>query len=859
MRNWLNRLFFTYWRSLSVVLLVLLLNFFIVTRVIGLAYGSFSWSAFAQTYDPYDDDDNENENENEPYEGIPPVEPYGNVTLPAPTVEPYTILDLPPATALPTARPLTTPTPPGTSPDLYGDLALPGAITGTGTLTPTTEAPSGGFMRGPGFLGTGASLGADVALIGETFLYLILLLGIVVQLMRLWKAHDWIMTFVVVSNFFLILLIMVGSYGAILSFIASGNASLSASLLLPLVHGLLGMLAELVAIYCLLAGHKILPRKIGTLRYFMWATFVLWTMAYVLGAGTYLVYYGGSGGDTDTTEVTPIAIEDLPPDQPPPPQRILLQNFVFNPATLTVLAGTDVTWFSQDIAPHNVTFADGSVESGDFGQAGSFNFTFSNPGEFIIYCTLHGNPGSGMSSTITVVERSQEAVAQVLAQPTPNVVPPTPTPAPTVPPPPLALIEPPSPEIQVVGLVAFYDQYQSSDSVALTLNGLTPPPPGFVYVGWLINELTNQVWNIGTLPIDANGVVIYSVTHPLGDNLLAQYDGFQITLEQGDGAVVVPGTVVYSGRQPRQATDLIRRMTVAAATPNNVGYAIGARLQVEELIRHVEFVQIALDLLSIADAQRHSEHILNILLGAQGAQDLDGLHGIQNPGDTFGIIAYLENLKATAAATGASPDATNAIRIHSTHVQMSADNALAWAAEIQQAVQNIGNANSVGNIAADVATLQRVSTLLLWGEDSDGDGTVEPEEGAIFTAYQHAQYTGAIGVVAGNSAAVVDPEPVGNALVVATESGEIVVEMGDFSNNPISLAISAGTVVRFVNVGQALHSATADNGFFDTGLIGNSQSQAFTFGEPGSYLYYCTLHGLPGGVGMAGTIEVTAP
>lgn len=846
MRNWLNRLFFTNWRSLSVVLLVLLLNFFIVTRVIGLAYGSFSWSAFAQTYDPYDDEN----------------EPYGDVTLPAPTVEPYTILDLPTATPLPTARPLATPTPFGTLPAvLYADLSLPGTITGTETLTDTapTETPSGGFMRGPGFLTKGSSLGADVALIGETFLYLFLLLGIAVQLMRQWKAHDWIMTFVVVCNFFLILLIMIGSYRSILSLIAGG--SLSPSLLLPLVHGLLGMLAELIAIYCLLAGHKILPRKIGTLRYFMWATFVLWTMAYVLGLGTYLIFYVGSGGDTETTEATatPIAIEDLPPDLPPPPQRILLQNFVFNPATLTVLAGTDVTWFSQDIAPHNVTFADGSLESGDFGQAGSFNFTFSDPGEFIIYCTLHGNPGSGMSSTITVVERSQEAVAEVLAQPTPNVVPPTPTPAPIVPPPPIALIEPPSPEIQVVGLVAFYDQYQSSDSVALTLNGLVPPPPGFVYVGWLINELTNQVWNIGTLPVDANGVVIYSVTHPLGDNLLAQYDGFQITLEQGDGAVDIPGTVVYSGRQPREATDLIRRMAVAAATPNNVGYAIGARLQVEELIRHVEFVQIALDLLSIADAQRHSEHILNILLGAQAAQDLDGLHGIQNPGDTFGIIAYLENLKATAAATGASPDATNAIRIHSTHIQMSSDNALAWAAEIQQAVQNIGNAASVGDIAADVATLQRVSTLLLWGEDTDGDGTVEPEEGAIFTAYQHAQYTGAIGVVAGDSAAVVDPEPVGNALIVATESGEVVVEMGDFSNNPISLAVSAGTVVRFVNVGQALHSATADNGFFDTGLIGNSQSQAFTFGEPGSYSYYCTLHGLPGGVGMAGTIEVTAP
>lgn len=886
MRKWLKNLLHTYGRSFTVVLIVLLINFFIMTRVVGLAYGSFSWSAFAQVYGPYDDDDdndndddddddNENDNDNEPYGDLtPPAEPYADVTLPAepyadvtlpaapPTQEPYTALDLPTATPLPTAQPLATAAPPGTTQtDLYADLTLPGGVTTTQTITPTTtETPSAGFMRGPGFLGTGASLGADIALLGESFLYFLLLVGIAVQLMRLWKAHDWIMTVVVIGNGFLILLIMISSYRGLVSFLASGNAELGPDLLLPLVHGVLGTLAELVAIYCMLAGHKILPRKIGTLRYFMWLTFVLWTMAYILGVGTYAIYYLGGSDAEDTAVVdaaaTPIAPGDLSPDLPPPPQRVLLQNFVFSPATLTVLEGTTVTWVSQDAAPHNVTFADGSVASGDFGRAGTFDFTFASPGEFVIYCTLHGSPGSGMSSTISVVERSQEAVAEVLAQPTPNPIPPTPTPQPAVPPPPVALIEPPAPELQVVGLVAFYDQYQSSDSVTVTLNGLSAPPPGFVYVGWLINNLTQQVWNIGVLPVDANGIVAYNMTHPFGENLLAQYDAFQITLEQGDGNVTTPGTVVYSGRQPLQATEIIRRMAVAAATPTGQGYALAARYQTEELIRHVEFVEIAYDLLSIADAQRHSEHILNILLGAPG-QDLDGLHGIQNPGDTFGVIPYLENLKATAIAVRESPDATNAIRVHATHVEMAADNALRWANEVQQAALNIGNTASVGDIGEYVTTLRNSSTLLLWGQDNNGDGIVAPEEGGIFTAYQHAQYTGAIGVVTGDSAAIVDPEPVTTQLVIATESGEVVVEMFDFANNPIALTIPTGTIVRFINTGQALHSATADDGRFDTGFLANGQSEAFTFDQPGTYSYYCILHGLPGGVGMAGTVEVT--
>lgn len=880
MRNWFTRLLKTYWRSLSVVLLIVLLNFVLVTRVVGLAYGSFSWSGFAQVYGPYGDDEEEDEGEEEdedqPYGEITPVatiEPYSEVTLPpppteVPTEEPYATLDLPTATPLPTARPLDTPAP-TTEADLYADLTLPIAdtspITGTTPITPTSETPSAGFLNGPGFLGTNAPLKADLALLGEIGIYLLLLLGVAVQLMRLWKAHDWIMTLVVVSNLFFIVFLMLASYGASVSYLVSGNAEIGPGLFLPLLHGVLGGLAELVAIYCMLAGHKILPRKIGTLRYFMWTTFVLWTMAIVLGVGTYIIYYvnlGGGQEDQAVTEVvpTPIAPEDLPPDLPPPPQRILLQNFVFSPSTMTVIEGTNLTWVNQDVAPHNVTFANDGPTSGDFGQSGSFTFTFDDPGEYVIYCTLHGSPGTGMSSTINVVERSPEAVAEVLAQPTPVPLPPTPAPAPVVPPPPIALIEPPAPEIQVAGLVAFYDQTHSSDSVVVTLNGLTPPPPGFVYVGWLVNGLVNQVLNIGPITVAENGVVNYSYTSPTGENLLAQFDGFQMTLEAaGSEATLVPGTVVYSGRQPRQATEMIRRMTVAAATPGNLGYATAARLQVEELIRHVEFVRVALDLLSIADAQRHSEHILNVLLGAQAAQDLDGKHGVQNPGDTFGIIPYLENLRATAQTAAAAPDATNAIRIHSTHVEMSTTNALAWAAEIQQAVIDIGNAASVGDIAADVATLERASNLLLWGEDTDGDGTVEPEEGAVFTAYQHAQYTGAIGVMAGNLAAVVDPEPVTNEVLVATNAGELVVQMLDFFNDPNILSVPTGTVIRFLNSGQALHSATADDGTFDTGLISNGQSQAFTFDQPGTYSYYCTLHGLPGGVGMSGTIEVTQP
>jgi hypothetical protein len=175
---------------------------------------------------------------------------------------------------------------------------------------------------------------------------------------------------------------------------------------------------------------------------------------------------------------------------------------------------------------------------------------------------------------------------------------------------------------------------------------------------------------------------------------------------------------------------------------------LGARLQTEELLRHVEFVQTAYDLLSIADAQRHAEHIINLLGGTQGAHfgDVDGLHGVQNPGDGFGIIPYVTLQQETAVSAANAPDATNAIQVHSTHVVMASSNALDWADQIEAAALQIVAADSVGDIGPYVATLTQLSPLLLNGVDSNGDGEVSPAEGGIFTAYQHAQYMGAVPV-----------------------------------------------------------------------------------------------------------------
>src|SRR6266702_8130622 len=78
----------------------------------------------------------------------------------------------------------------------------------------------------------------------------------------------------------------------------------------------------------------------------------------------------------------------------------------------------------------------------------------------------------------------------------------------------------------------------------------------------------------------------------------------------------------------------------------------------------------------------------------------------------------------------------------------------------------------------------------------------------------------------------------------------------DNAFSPKEFHIKAGETVTWVNNGQTSHSVTADDNSYDSGLFGPGAQYSHKFTEPGRYSYYCTLHGGPGGSGMAGVIIV---
>lgn len=111
---------------------------------------------------------------------------------------------------------------------------------------------------------------------------------------------------------------------------------------------------------------------------------------------------------------------------------VTIQNFTFNPATITVNAGDTITWTNADAAVHSARATGGSFDTGTLFQGDSKTFTFSVPGTFAYICGIHGASMSG-----AVVVNGQAATPAPTAPPTPQpTVAPTPQPtvAPTAPP-----------------------------------------------------------------------------------------------------------------------------------------------------------------------------------------------------------------------------------------------------------------------------------------------------------------------------------------------------------------------------------------------------------------------------------------
>ncbi len=79
------------------------------------------------------------------------------------------------------------------------------------------------------------------------------------------------------------------------------------------------------------------------------------------------------------------------------------------------------------------------------------------------------------------------------------------------------------------------------------------------------------------------------------------------------------------------------------------------------------------------------------------------------------------------------------------------------------------------------------------------------------------------------------------------------VEIEDFAYHPDPVTIEEGGKVIWINRDSTPHTATAEDGSFDTGTLEEGKLKSETFKQPGTYTYVCSIHPQ-----MHGTVEVVA-
>ncbi len=176
------------------------------------------------------------------------------------------------------------------------------------------------------------------------------------------------------------------------------------------------------------------------------------------------------------------------------------------------------------------------------------------------------------------------------------------------------------------GSAVFRDAAAASDSLVMSFSDVPAPPEGSAYEGWLLDSAGGKV-SVGILTRSGTADIDETYVSPSGENLLATYSRFAISIEPvPDPDPATPGPIAYSDAIPAGVFPHVGHLIVAwAPNPDSKGIAVGFREQMGVAATHAD---LAADSSTLADKQKHAQHVINIVEGLGG------------PGDGFGVLNY---------------------------------------------------------------------------------------------------------------------------------------------------------------------------------------------------------------------------
>lgn len=294
--------------------------------------------------------------------------------------------------------------------------------------------------------------------------------------------------------------------------------------------------------------------------------------------------------------------------------------------------------------------------------------------------------------------------------------------------------------VPAVGTVHFATINQPGDTINLQVAGLPPSGDDLMVAAWLTHsEVPDQVLALGRLSLDAFGDGLLSFTDAEGGALPALYNQVLITQEDAMGDAPA-GVVVYRGDAPASLTTALHEILVMSGEGQAEQSLLAVALaEADFAARHAGLASGAGD---IGGLKTHTEHTLNILLGAEA--DLNGDGRGQNPGMGLGLVPTLDLIDQQLAAVVAD-SGTPLFMMGLENMRVCVLNVRQWAGEVEALGREILILDDFVAATAQAELSTQRAADMVNGVDLNNNGQVEAFEGECGLA-QIADY----GVLAGN-------------------------------------------------------------------------------------------------------------
>ncbi len=151
---------------------------------------------------------------------------------------------------------------------------------------------SGDFYLWPGFLGTKATFGPDLALVLIIISSVLFTIGWRLAVHKHYDIHRWVQTSAAIINASVVLVVMVGSFVFFTLPQVPKNLA-RPSVAVTVVHAIVGTVTFLLGVFVVLRANGLAPKSLRFNNYklFMRTAYALYMIAAAIGVCVYVVTY----------------------------------------------------------------------------------------------------------------------------------------------------------------------------------------------------------------------------------------------------------------------------------------------------------------------------------------------------------------------------------------------------------------------------------------------------------------------------------------------------------------------------------------------------------------------------------------